>query len=59
MKVTIDENACIGCGLCATICSECFRIEGNIAKVKKADCDKDKASEAAESCPAGAIKIEE
>ncbi|MDD3607660.1 MAG: ferredoxin [Candidatus Moranbacteria bacterium] len=59
MKVTIDEDACIGCGLCATICDECFQIDGNVAKVKKTDCEKDKVSEAAENCPAGAIKIEE
>ena len=33
MKVTVDRDACIGCGLCAGICPEVFEMdEENICK---------------------------
>ena len=34
-KITIDENACVGCGLCVNNCPDCFEmVEGGVAKVK-------------------------
>jgi len=57
-KIKIDEELCIGCGLCAELCPKTFEMKGDKAKVKKAelnnaDCEKD----AADSCPTSAIKI--
>ncbi|MBN1781235.1 ferredoxin [bacterium] len=35
MKVNINRDACIGCGLCVSICPDIFEInEENIADVK-------------------------
>ena len=63
MKAKVDENACIGCGLCENTCPEVFKMnEDNIAEVigdqvpveAEASC-----REAAENCPTDAISLEE
>lgn len=63
MKVIIDREGCIGCGLCAETCPEVFRIaeEDGLAEVYAAPSEKtaDKARHAAESCPVSVIKVEE
>ena len=34
-KVTIDEAACVGCGLCVNVCPDVFELtDDGIAKVK-------------------------
>ncbi len=51
---SIDEEKCIGCGLCISICEEIFEMNQNIAKIKsnkKSPCLKD----AIEQCPTDAI----
>lgn len=61
MKVTVDRDACIGCGLCAGICPEVFEMdEENIAKVIAQPNEGTEASarEAADSCPVSAISVE-
>jgi len=39
----IDENKCVGCGICANICSEGIEMAGGKARIKNenADCLKD------------------
>lgn len=62
MKATVDENLCIGCGICEAVCPDVFELVDGIAKVKvdpvpaeaEADC-----REATESCPVEAISLEE
>ncbi|MFH1504882.1 MAG: ferredoxin [Candidatus Omnitrophota bacterium] len=58
-KVTIDENACVGCGLCVNMCADVFELDENsMVKVKaneSADCD---LQEVASQCPVNAITIE-
>jgi ferredoxin len=59
MKAKIDPNICIGCGTCESLCGQCFKLDGNVAKVIKDDCGKGcNLEEVAQSCPVGAISIE-
>ncbi|MFA6458716.1 MAG: ferredoxin [Patescibacteria group bacterium] len=61
-KIVISD-ACIGCGICATIASEVFEMDPASGKSQvRADTDLKnlkKAEEAAAACPVGAIEIEE
>ncbi len=63
MKVSIDEETCIGCGACAATCSEVFELgDDNKAKVKLKEVSEENqacAKEGAEACPVQAIKITE
>lgn len=62
MKVTIDRDGCIGCGLCADTCTEVFRIaEDGLAEVYASPSEKtaDEVREAAENCPVSVIGVEE
>ena len=62
MTANIDENLCMGCGLCAEVCPEVFLRNGETAIVgdspfsprSKADCRDMK-----EQCPTKAISIAE
>lgn len=60
MKFKVEEEKCIGCGLCQTICPECFVVKSGLAKVinfELANCCDPK--EVIESCPCQAIKFED
>ena len=61
MKVCINKNDCIGCGLCADIAPEVFEVDGGTAAYIVEITDKNKISvtDAADGCPVGAISIEE
>lgn len=55
--VKVDQEKCIGCGMCAGLCPETF-IMGSSGKAevindKTTDCSKN----AAENCPVGAIAV--
>lgn len=51
---SVDKNKCIGCGLCASICSEVFEMKDGKAEVKE-DKDLPCVKEAVSSCPVEAI----
>lgn len=59
-KIKVNQETCIGCGSCASICPKGFKmINGKAKEVKasvaKITCEKD----AADSCPVNAISISE
>lgn len=58
MKVYVDEDICIGCGLCAGICPEVFEMNDN-GKATAANAvtpdNEDAVKEAMDSCPVSAI----
>lgn len=62
MKATVDREACISCGLCATLCPNVFEMdEESIAIVKVEDIapeDEADAQNATDSCPVSAIALE-
>ena len=61
MKVKVNQEACIGCGACASIAGEVFEInDEGLSQAKgavKAE-QEEAAKEAIESCPTGAISEE-
>lgn len=62
MRVTVDEETCIGCGLCAETCPEVFEMNDDKVCVKVDEIPEDAAEtcrEAVENCPVEAIQIEE
>ena len=57
-KITVDQNTCIGCGACASICPSQFELIDGKAHVKKAEVKKITCEEEAmENCPVNAIKV--
>ena len=63
MKVVLNRDACIGCGACAALCEDIFEIDNEgLSKVKKEEVKDEEIEltrEAIESCPTGAISLEE
>ncbi|HAJ32887.1 MAG TPA: ferredoxin [Candidatus Atribacteria bacterium] len=55
--VRIDKNNCVGCGICVNICPQGFKMVNRKAIIEdeNASC----IAEAANSCPQGAIILEE
>ena len=65
MKILIDKNNCIKCGLCVSICPEVFVLKEDGAAVEgenaASEDDKelaDKIKMAEKNCPVGAVKVE-
>ncbi|MCR4942899.1 MAG: ferredoxin [Clostridium sp.] len=62
MIAKVDQDTCIGCGLCPSICDEVFELKDDgkshvIVDEVPEDCE-DAAKEAEESCPVDAIEVE-
>lgn len=60
MKVNVEREGCIGCGVCAEICPQVFRIAGDGLSEVIAEPDgfEDSVEEAEESCPVEVIHVE-
>ena len=60
MKMTVDKNACIGCGACVGTCDKVFGFDDNYAEVIVDEITEDlkeDAMDALEGCPVDAISI--
>jgi len=54
----VNEEKCIGCGFCTSVCPDVFEMgEDGKARVKENAPDKECIKEAKEGCPAGAIEL--
>lgn len=61
MKAKVDRSGCIGCGLCAEICPEVFRMADDGLSEVCGEASGDNgaaAAEAAEVCPVSVIALE-
>ena len=58
-KITVDQEACIGCGACVSICPDVFEMDSNAkSRAKVAESDAPCVQQAADTCPVDAIKLE-
>lgn len=60
-KIIIDQELCVGCGACESLCPEVFKLrdDGKAEVTDENGCEKCDCEMIAHSCPVGAIKIEE
>jgi ferredoxin len=64
MKITLQSEKCLSCGMCASIAPELFSLDTGLVTLKKdpatyTEEDKKLAREAAAACPNDVIKITE
>ena len=58
-KAKVNEEICIGCGTCESICPEIFKVEDGKSKVISDNCGDCDCQNVVESCPVSAISLEE
>ena len=61
MKVIVDQDKCIGCGLCANMAPELFTMENDKAVAADHEIQQEvqaKAEQTKNSCPVDAIRVE-
>ena len=62
MKVKVDKEACIGCGMCIDICPKVFEYDyggKSVCKLEEIPDDlSEKVNESADVCPVSAISID-
>jgi ferredoxin len=56
-KPIVDQDMCVGCGLCAQVCSDVFELkaDGKANVMAGANLDDDCIQDAVDQCPVGAI----
>lgn len=61
MKVTVDKEGCISCGICVNTCPEVFQFdEDDKSEVisEPTSSNEDEVQTAADSCPVSVIHVE-
>jgi ferredoxin len=58
-RIKVDEELCIGCGACESICPIIFKVENGKSKVISEECETCNLDEIITSCPVSAISKEE
>lgn len=60
MKVDIDREGCIGCGVCTEVCPDVFHManDGLSEVIASPDGNEEAVHEAAESCPVEVIHVD-
>jgi len=56
--IKVDQNTCIGCGLCASMCPDVFVINEDGKSEVIAQTNETCAKQAALACPVSAITVE-
>ena len=62
MQVIVNQDLCIGCGICANMCPSCFEMKDDMKSYVVEDCDcsaEECCEQATSSCPVQAIEISE
>ncbi|KKP79441.1 MAG: ferredoxin [Candidatus Moranbacteria bacterium RIFOXYA12_FULL_35_19] len=57
-KAKVNQELCIGCGTCESLCPKVFKIENGKSQVISEDCVDCNCQEVIESCPVSAISME-
>ncbi len=60
MPIKVDEESCIGCGVCQSLCPDVFEVGADMKAHVKDGADENAAcvDEAISSCPTGSISKE-
>lgn len=62
MKVRVNQDTCIGCGMCIDMCSEVFEYnDSGLSAAKSEEVDSsftESVTEAQQACPVDAIEVE-
>jgi len=57
-KAKVNEELCIGCGTCESLCPKVFKMEDGKSHVISEECTDCNCEEVVGSCPVSAITLE-
>jgi ferredoxin len=57
-KAKVNQDLCIGCGTCESMCPTVFKVEDGKSHVIAEECGDCNCQETADSCPVNAITVE-
>ncbi len=57
MSIQVNQETCIGCGACAAICPQSFKMNDSGKSEVESQENTDCANQASEACPVQAITI--
>ncbi|MCX6763516.1 MAG: ferredoxin [Candidatus Moranbacteria bacterium] len=58
-KPIVNQELCIGCGTCESLCSTIFKVENGKSQVIAEECGSCNCQEIVDSCPVNAISLSE